>query len=78
MDVKKGEGEGSGERVSLTAETCLLGVVPDKFEAFGLVLYNISGDGWVVGHLFDEESGTATAVLVGPIAVEKSRIRLRG
>ncbi len=59
----------------LTAETCLLGVVTDEFKAFGFILDDIGGDRWVMGYLFNEESGTATTVHIGPIAIEKPGIR---
>lgn len=59
-----------------TAETGLCGVVAEELKAFGFVLDDIGGDGWVVGDLLDEKGG-ATGVVVGawPIAIEKSKNR---
>ena len=54
-----------------TAETGLLGVVADEFEAFGSVLDDIGCDGWVVGDLLDEKSSATDVVGVWPVAVEK-------
>lgn len=55
-----------------------MGVVANEFEAFGLVLYDVGGNGRMVGHLLDKEGGTAAAIHIRPIGIEKSRIRLDG
>jgi len=64
-----------------TAETGLCGVVAEELKAFGFVLDDIGGDGWVVGDLLDEKRGATGVVVVvvvagaWPIAIEKSKNR---
>jgi hypothetical protein len=44
-------------RVGLTAKTCLLRIMPRQYEPLGFIGDAVSGDGWVVGNLLDEEGG---------------------